>query len=308
MPEYPDIYIPPRLKQISSAKPELPAPPAKPVKPEHPTKPKWWPPITVGLLCLVATLIIFSNIPVLSLITGGLGIAVTRLIQTQGFRGDLAEYRRLEQEYPRRLTDYEKERRNFQDLKNRLKDPQFVQEYQQKLLNQFKNTIYQPDGYNSNARTGRCEGCLYRAMNKHLPGKIIQNAKLDIPNYSYPYSPDVCYVYDDIYFDIEVDEPYTPLNGDGDYKPIHGWEESKEHNRNNFFLNKGWVVIRFSEEQVARYPDSCVKEIAQVVEQITQEPLPASLVNVENLNPQPRWTIEEAEQLADRNHRQTYDC
>ncbi|WP_024547023.1 hypothetical protein [Picosynechococcus sp. NKBG15041c] len=306
MPDYPDIYIPSSLQRISSARPSLPVPPVKPPQPQHPTKPKWWPPTVIGLICLVVTLILFSNIPVLSLIIGGLGVAITRLIQNQGFRGELAEYRRLEQEYPRRLTEYENKRRNFQELKEKISDPEFIREHQKKLLNQFKDTIYQPDGYNSNARTGRCEGCLYRAMSKYLPGKIIQDTKLNIPNYSYPYSPDVCYVHDGIYFDIEVDEPYTLWNGG--YKPIHGYDDPKDSKRNNFFLNKGWVVIRFSEEQVARYPASCAKTIAQVVEQLTQEPLPRSLTNIKDLRLQPRWTTEEARELADRNHRQTYDC
>ena len=43
----------------------------------------------------------------------------------------------------------------------------------------------------------------------------------------------------------------------------------KDNQRNQFFLEKNWVVIRFSELQVVKYPDSCCKAIARIISQIT---------------------------------------
>lgn len=45
----------------------------------------------------------------------------------------------------------------------------------------------------------------------------------------------------------------------------HFVEAEKDSKRNNFFINKGWLVIRFSEEQVVRHPHSCCKTVAQAI-------------------------------------------
>ena len=73
-----------------------------------------------------------------------------------------------------------------------------------------------------------------------------------------PYITDFSYIDSDICIDIEIDEPYSLK----DQKGIH----LNDIDRNNFFLTNGWLIIRFSEEQVVRYPYACCKYIKEVIE------------------------------------------
>jgi hypothetical protein len=72
-------------------------------------------------------------------------------------------------------------------------------------------------------------------------------------------------------------------------------DKNKDSQRNRFFLERNWVVIRFSELQVVKYPDSCCKAIARIVSQITGDY--RGLVqfgNVADLLPHKQWTVKEA--------------
>ncbi|MBC7572140.1 MAG: hypothetical protein H7319_20785 [Spirosoma sp.] len=108
-----------------------------------------------------------------------------------------------------------------------------------------------------------------------------------------------------LYIDVEIDEPYIGSSG----LPIHytnfGNDDKK---RDDFFLKNNWIVIRFSEEQVVKYPKECCKYILSIILSCT-EPMGyesyienwSAAVSVQN-----RWTKDEAHAMAFRRHRNTY--
>ena len=103
--------------------------------------------------------------------------------------------------------------------------------------------------------------------------------------------------------DIEIDEPYEGRRG----KPHHCIDRGKDNQRNQFFLEKNWVVIRFSELQVVKYPDSCCKAIARVIAQITGDYRGlAQFGNVADLLPHKQWTVKEAIYMAKTKFRNSY--
>ena len=126
--------------------------------------------------------------------------------------------------------------------------------------------------------------------------------QIEIPDFDYPYTPDFAYINGSLYIDIEIDEPYVYKSK----QPYHCLYDSKESNRNGFFLSRNWLVIRFAEEQVCRYPESCCKVVAQVISNMTGEPIPSALRNAKDLPEVKRWTTSEAQQMADTNYRDTY--
>jgi hypothetical protein len=71
----------------------------------------------------------------------------------------------------------------------------------------------------------------------------------------YPYTADFAYIEPamNLHIDIEVDEPYDYTSR----QPRHYIGLETEKKRNRFFTDRLWIVIRFSEEQVVRWPDSC---------------------------------------------------
>ncbi len=60
---------------------------------------------------------------------------------------------------------------------------------------------------------------------------------------------------------IEIDEPYALVNQA--LRPIH--VKGEDEGKNKILIENGYSVIRFAEEQIARYPESCVHFIESFV-------------------------------------------
>ena len=92
-----------------------------------------------------------------------------------------------------------------------------------------------------------------------------------------------------IYIDIEIDEPYDALQR----IPMHCLHADAE--RDDFFVKRGWIVVRFTERQVTKEPVRCLAAIARII----HERFPAYEVPhyLEALPPpagEPQWTTGEA--------------
>ena len=157
----------------------------------------------------------------------------------------------------------------------------------------------------SSAREGNAEGRFRSYLQQYFPDKTHVRLTLEIPNFPHPFTPDIAYIDQaiNLYIDIEVDEPYVYHTGDATHH-IGAW---KDNNRNNFFNDKGWIVIRFSEQQVVSHPHSCCKTVAQVIAQIIGDnSILNQFVNIPDLQQQRRWTENEAIQMAQRRERDNY--
>ncbi|MDN3205651.1 hypothetical protein [Algoriphagus sediminis] len=109
------------------------------------------------------------------------------------------------------------------------------------------------------------EDDFHRAIIAHIPEMdVVVDVHLAIPYYNKPYEPDIVLVDKDLnlYIDIEIDEPY-----DGYYRfPRH--ESGKDETRDLFFIESGWVVIRFTERQVHLQEAECITYIRDVLDSI----------------------------------------
>ncbi|PHI18098.1 hypothetical protein CEQ90_19715 [Lewinellaceae bacterium SD302] len=95
----------------------------------------------------------------------------------------------------------------------------------------------------------------------HFKDKLHQNNKVEFPNVFESYFPDICFIDEKyyIYIDIEIDERYT-LN---EKISIHNIDD--DLNRNCNFVSAGWIVIRFTEDQIILDPIGCAETIHQVI-------------------------------------------
>ncbi len=119
------------------------------------------------------------------------------------------------------------------------------------------------------------------------------------------YYPDFIYADEkaSLYIDIECDEPYVYATEE----PTHYQELDSEKERNLAFTEAGWIVIRFAEEQIVRYPESCCKYLAEIIASITNDKLLLEqFKQVIDLPSIPHWTQLEAEKLAQNNYRDSY--
>lgn len=107
--------------------------------------------------------------------------------------------------------------------------------------------------------------CILKQKIKDI--EMTNNVHLLIPNFNRAYEPDIV-LFDkklNLYIDIEIDEPY-----DGYYRyPTHYINPEdgvKQDNvRDLFFVESGWIVIRFSEKQVHCQAHECIDYIKNVL-------------------------------------------
>lgn len=112
---------------------------------------------------------------------------------------------------------------------------------------------------------GYKERDFYNAIVNAIPNvEVNVDVHLAIPFYNRPYEPDIVLIDNtlNLYIDIEIDEPY-----DGYYRfPAH--EVEKDDTRDLFFNESGWIVIRFTEQQVHEQERECIAYIKDVLNSI----------------------------------------
>jgi len=162
----------------------------------------------------------------------------------------------------------------------------------------------EPIAIDSNARQGVSER-QFRSICQRYFDKVIQAAEFEIPGNKYNYSADflVFHGATGLGIDVEIDEPYALISK----KPTHCQDLIEDRRRNQFFLSGGWMVIRFTERQVVKAPESCCKLIAQAIAFVTGDRgCLEQLENFPDLLPEKGWTVKEAKRLARKNYRYYY--
>ncbi len=154
-----------------------------------------------------------------------------------------------------------------------------------------------PDGVK-----GICEPMFYEKLKNYL-SDLRRNLLLPIKDKKYGYEPDLTYVDEKInlFIDIEIDEPYDGATR----KPTH-FHNSYDLDRNAYFNESGWVVIRFAEEQIFKYTLSCCKKVAEVIDVLTGSNLLDSFQDIPDLEAIKQWTYEEALEMERNLFRESY--
>lgn len=311
MSQYPIILIPSEIEKVKSAKPP------KPIPPDPPQQPGTKPQKLNNTLIAVETAVAIPTIPIVSQLTSIpvwlLFLVAAGAIATQAWN-QISTYPQRKREhdrevanYPTKVKDYERKKRDHEEEVKLALSPERVAEFRYTLLRQILSQTVPHDGNNGRATRGSAEASFGNHLNRYFSGKIHERLTLSIPNFEYPYSPDFAYIDNElnIYIDIEIDEPYVYHTG----TPTHYVESWKDSKRNNFFTNKGWIVIRFSEEQVICYPQSCCKTIAQVIAQVTENnSILNQFVSFPELQAIKQWTEAEATDMVAKRARDNYRC
>jgi hypothetical protein len=176
--------------------------------------------------------------------------------------------------------------------------------YLSELADTMRGKVLQPDGV-TDAPVGASEEAFRKVLERFFPERVSTQLRLPIPNWDGAYSTDFTISFPSIgvWIDVEIDEPY-------DYKtsnPTHCADDERDRNRNSFFLKNNWIVVRFSEEQVVRHPESCCKEIASVIQIVTGMTMYSqALSTVPTLMPMPMWTKQQAKKMAKAKSRDKY--
>lgn len=292
----------------NSIPPKVSFPEKPPVKPGD--EPKQWDNTIIVIqtvAAVVAAPVVSSilHIPVWLLFLGAIGaIAYGTWKQYKSYPDRKQAYRLQSARYVKELPSYQR-RKHSHEEEQKIDVQKRTVPWRREQLRLVLSLTKPHDGANSSAREGKAEKAFRSHLKQFFPDKIYANLTLKIPGFSHPYTPDIAYIDRAIglYIDIEVDEPYAYHTRE----VIHHDTSEKDFNRNQFFVNKGWIVIRFSEQQVICYPDSCCKLVAQKIAQImVDDSILNRFANIPELPKQRQWTEAEASQMAVERARDNY--
>lgn len=213
--------------------------------------------------------------------------------------------------YEKDLSEYELALSNYQEELNTYLLPQTVRDFRENLLIEYFKRTGKSTIYHNQVRKGISENDLksylikYFSINKINIDVFVQKHTNNRRMSTTCYFPDFTYVdkLSELCIDIEIDEPYTYI----DRQPIHYIDTDKD--RNTAFLSMRWIVIRFAEVQVVKYPDRCCKLIAETIHTyIPSEELVSQFSGTEDLPLVAQWNYNEALDMASNSYRTTYIC
>lgn len=314
MSYYPIIKIPQKLQDVKSTKIPIPPEPPKPKKPifKNPTR-KF-----IVLTSVIAVFIVIAAISYnksetflrfyqgvdLNGVNYALGVNKWQLILAcvpfSMYLVYLVNKNTSKNEYQLKLNVYHKEYSLYQIKLEEyllfiaeLQSPINLKNYHLEKTNEYLKYATKPNIKLRNVNKGRFEDFFYLKLQEYFGTKITNNLQLGY--FENPYVPDFVYADEEkkLFIDIEIDEPYVLNTGE----PIH-WL-GVDDQRDMFFNNNHWLVIRFSETQIAHNPDNCCEQISILINHILSN---KELVII--TEPQKQWTKDEAIEMYNQNYRE----
>ena len=159
-----------------------------------------------------------------------------------------------------------------------------------------------PSG-SGNAPVGASEEQFGFVLN-HYFGDWMRSQQEMLPDgHERPYTADFLIVEPNtgLHLDIEVDESHSFATGE----PTHYLGD--DDYRNKCFVDAGWVVIRFAEEQVVSQPARCCRFIANVLAKVTgNTEMNKQFADVLPVTPMKQWSRPQATSLRKKKYRQRY--
>lgn len=209
--------------------------------------------------------------------------------------GMRVEYASEMEEHKKRVIAYEAQMKQYRtaqiergEILNKV-EPQ--RRYIKAVLSSTQHPFTNSD--KRNAMIGRSENQFFALLSQTFGERVRQDISVSISSNlkRFDLRPDVLYHHSDskLTIAIEIDEPYEMLTA----QPIHYIGADDE--RNAHFLEMNWLVVRFSERQVVKFPNDCIRLLKRLEVVLTSE---EKLLNARDIiEPFPieardrRWTV-----------------
>jgi hypothetical protein len=165
----------------------------------------------------------------------------------------------------------------------------------------FPSFVYLEPISPSTARKGMSETYFFEILQSVFGDCIRWGGTYCIPDWEekYWYSSDIELIWQDLAIQIEIDEPYVGKSK----KPHHCCDLDADRQRDIFFTNGNWIVVRFSEKQVVEYPYRSCAYLVKILFKLKA----ARLFFIdEDLSPDPRWTVADSLTMATEDYRLSY--
>ena len=170
-----------------------------------------------------------------------------------------------------------------------------------------KGCIVRSHRIGSTKRRGYKEKSFQLSIEKYFSPefKVTGDIRLNTGKETRPFEPDIA-ILDlktdkNIRIDIEIDEPYAGITR----QATHCGDE--DYLRDCYFVDRGWMVIRFSEYQVHTQLLKSLKFIANLIKSIKPEySIPEDLKHIQDIDPEPFWDLVQAQKWEKENYREKY--
>jgi hypothetical protein len=226
--------------------------------------------------------------------------------------------------YPKRSRDYEDALKIYQQTLKVRKSRRIEQEQEietassseyletfraNSVADALKKTV-KPDINSTQSQTrSKAEDYFLKYLKQFFADRIHADVMLNRRGYGNPYKPDFAYfdASENVCVAIEVDEPYYWNEEKGHSEAKHSLGKIQDDFYNNYFLEQGWIVIRFSEEQAVKQPEACCKIVAKTIHSIIEKyPDDYNFALTPDLETHPRWTQADSTEMMQNSYRESY--
>ncbi len=282
----------PGLPELSLTEPKPPIAPAK-LDPRAPL-------ITIAATLVIAALSFPLNPKLgLRLLLLGTGLTLSHaLFQSSQYHHRRRQWRQRCQRFDQQLEAFQRRQETHRQLCGEMHHPMAIAEYQHQLVLAALQTATGYDKETPPATNSEIIAFFRPYLEKYFPGKIKTNLAIYQTGCQDFHRTELAYIDDlhSLFIDIEIDEPYS--NSESRH-PTHCQSNAADGEHNDFFLDNGWIVIRFSEAQIVNTPRRCCRRIAQEIYKITiASGLMTRFTRIPELDPHPQWTWQESQQMA----------
>lgn len=244
------------------------------------------------------------------LASSAIGFHIWRQIKSYPRRAK--QYAESLQDYQRTITEQRQNLIEKEEEAQRVGSSEYLEEFRNKSVLDALNKTRRPrlnKDLNSQETKTKPEKYFLKYLNKFFSNKIYSGISMNSRGYGIPYQPD--FIYFDSAFnlciDIEIDEPYSLDAETNQYEIKHYLELGDDAEQNRYFLDNGWIIIRFSEEQAIKQPDSCCKVIAETIHSIIKtQSTTYNFALTPDLEKSLQWTSENAKEMVEKKHRENY--
>lgn len=320
MMTYPEIYYSDDVKRILNSKPPLPDAPKEPeyvADPRYPTSHDYSDMRVLFLILFVISIVLFvvgffinqekNLISSCSFVGSIVFYIIVRVFnnKVEEYKWDQEHYKRnieLRRIYKLRYAEYKEDLEKYNETIETILTDENIDLFRKRQIKKFltkRSTPKVSDCDTDKIKKGLSEMFFATLLSKEF--SVYTNKRIKVGN-SFFY-PDILLIHNNIYIDIEIDEPYS--NDDG--TPIHYICKEKsasvDDDRNEYFTKQGFEVIRFAERQIINNPIECVNVLKEVMAKLkkcnTHITFPSDFCIQ-------KWTKEEASQMAREKNRNSY--
>jgi very-short-patch-repair endonuclease len=193
-------------------------------------------------------------------------------------------------------------RRLLENFKNDCDTKEYINTYRLLLIENILQSCTTPslvDTVPGFYKKGKSEDFFFIALKKRFGGNVFNTFGIARGKYL-PYIPDFTIWLKalSIVIDVEIDEPYST-----DGKPIHFKNDGIDIDRDFYFQEHDWIVIRFTERQIILQCEECISLIFDIISLLTLNTYHHFHSTIEC---EQKWTTDESIEMSKNDIRKKY--